>query len=81
MFLTVRRGISEKVPARLSREDGVQIDVLRRRVRHLSAGVILGSRKFIDDWFRTHRGGFGGKSSERRQTGARSAGQRELRGL
>ncbi len=78
---TVRRGISEKVQARLTREGGVRIEVLRRRVRHLSAGVILGSRQFIDDWFRAHRDWFGGKSSERRRTGARSTGQRELRGL
>jgi len=78
---TVRRGISEKVQARLSREGGVRIEVLRRRVRHLSAGVILGSRQFIEEWFTSHRGWFGGNSSKRRQTGARSTGQRELRGL
>ena len=78
---TVRRGLSEKVQARLAGTGGVRVEVLRRRVRHLTAGVILGSREFIEQWFSAHRGWFGGKSSAQRQTGARSTGQRELRGL
>lgn len=71
----VRKGVSEKTAARLARESGVKREQLMRRVRHLSEGVILGSREFIDGWFEKHRGWFGGASAEKRKTGARKIGK------
>jgi REP element-mobilizing transposase RayT len=71
----VRRGVSEKVQARLQRETGVRHELLRQRVRHFTQGVIFGSREFIDEWFTRNRDWFGGASREGRQTGARSIGK------
>lgn len=71
----VRRGVSEKVLTRLSSEHGVRREQILRRVQHFTRGVIIGSRSFIEDWFSRHRGWFGGRSAEKRRTGARSIGK------
>ncbi len=42
-------------------------ELLRCRVRYFSDGLVLGSREFVEDIFRTHRPRF----SEKRKTGAR----------
>ena len=68
----VRRGVSEKVLARLESEGGVRREQLMKRVRHLTEGVIVGSREFINEWFSRNRGWFGGRSRTGRETGARS---------
>ena len=70
-----RRGVSEKVQARLARESGIKRELLTRRVRHFTRGVIFGSREFIDEWFERNRAWFGGRSRESRQTGARPIGR------
>ena len=67
----VRKGLSEKTVQRLEKEQGVRREQLLRRVRHLTEGVILGSREFINDWFQRNRAWFGGASGEKRETGAR----------
>jgi hypothetical protein len=72
---SVRRGVSEAVRGRLAREQGIRTELLLRRVRHLTDGVILGSRGFIDGWFERNRSWFGGKSREQRKTGARRIGK------
>jgi len=43
-------------------------EVLRCRIRYFSDGMILGSRVFVDEMFRRHRGNFG----VQRRTGART---------
>lgn len=70
-----RRGVSAKVQARLEGDAGVRREQLMKRVRHFTDGVILGSRAFIDGWFREHRAWFGGKSQTERKTGARRIGK------
>jgi hypothetical protein len=71
----VRRGVSGKVQARLEKESGVRREQLMRRVRHFTAGVIFGSREFIDGWFERNRKWFAGASCEKRKTGARKIGK------
>jgi hypothetical protein len=71
----VRRGASEKVQARLESETGVRREQLLKRVRHFTAGVIFGSREFIDGWFERNRKWFGGASAANRRTGARKIGK------
>jgi len=71
----VRRGVSERVQARLRKESGVQRELLLQRVRHFTQGVIIGSRGFIDEWFERNRNWFRGKSQTERKTGARSIGK------
>lgn len=53
----VRRGLSEKVGKRLttSNERRLATEVLTRRVRHFTHGVIFGSRALIDRWFESNR--------------------------
>jgi hypothetical protein len=67
----------------LEGEAGIRTELLLRRVRHLTDGVIFGSRGFIDGWFERNRSWFGGKSREERKTGARRIGKewRELYNL
>src|SRR5690606_5350148 len=79
----IRRGLSEKTQAKLSSpgEQKLAAELAARRVRHFTAGVIIGSRKFIDGWFEDHRNWFAGNSASNRKSGARSMGRRELRGL
>ena len=76
----VRKGVSERVRERLEASVGVRREQLLRRVRHLTDGVILGSREFVDGWFERNRGWFGGASREKRKTGARKIGK-EWRGV
>ena len=67
----IRRGLSEKVQARFAGGSGIESEHLMRKVKHLTHGVILGSREFINGWFEQNRLWFGGQSSENRKTGAR----------
>jgi hypothetical protein len=79
----VRKGLGERTRVRLEGEVGIRTELLLRRVRHLTDGVIFGSRGFIDGWFERNRSWFGGKSREERKTGARRIGKewRELYNL
>ncbi len=79
----VRRGISEKVRARLTtpNERRLVAEVLKRRVQHFTRGVILGSRAFVDSWFDTHREIVEGRSRRERKRGSKSLGRPALRGL
>jgi REP element-mobilizing transposase RayT len=64
-----KAGISPETVAKVVRERGelpLQ-QVLRCRVRYFSDGVAIGSRTFVNEVFRLHRGNFGPK----RQHGAR----------
>ena len=70
-----RRGVSEKVQARLASESGVQREQCLQRIRHFTEGVILGSRAFINEWFERNRAWFRGRSSEMRRSGARKIGK------
>ena len=84
----LRRGMSTQALARIAAGHGIATDMLRQRVRHMTAGVILGSREFINRWFARNRDWFGGRSREHRTTGARRMGKgwgtlcslRQLRG-
>ncbi|HWB06061.1 MAG TPA: transposase [Verrucomicrobiales bacterium] len=77
-----RRGLSEKVQKSLANESApaIQRELLLKRVKHFTRGVILGSREFIDDWFERHRPWFAGRSATTRETGARPI-SKEWRGL
>ena len=79
----VRRGLSEKVRAKLTtaNERRLAAEVLRRRVRHFTRGVILGSRALIDGWFEAHREVVKGRSRTERKRGSKSLGEAALRGL
>jgi putative transposase len=79
--VSVRRGISERARKRLERENGVRAEILLRRVKHFSHGVVFGGRLFLEKWFEEHRGWLRGRSSTDRKTGARSTGHEELRGM
>jgi len=78
-----RRGLSGKVRARLASPDEQRLaaEVLVRRVRHFTQGLVIGSRAFIEAWFASHRNVCQGRSRTDRQRGAQSMGQRPLRGL
>ena len=79
-----RRGVSEKVRARLTtpKERQLTTEILTRRVQHFTKGVILGSRSFIDTWFTANRDRLvTGRSRTGRQHGANSIGRPALRGL
>ena len=67
----IRRGVTAKVQSRLEKEHGLRREQVMKRVQHFTRGVIIGSRTFIDEWFSRNRAWFGGKSQERRRTGAR----------
>ena len=56
---------------------------LRCRVRYFTAGVVLGSQSFVDEFFERQRGGFGAKrkSGGRRMKGAQWEELRVLRDL
>ena len=72
---TVRRGVSERVQQRLESASGVRREQLLKRVKHLTHGVIIGSREFINDWFERNRPWFAGRSQTCRKTGARPIGK------
>jgi hypothetical protein len=79
----VRRGLSEKVRERLttSNEGRLAVEVLNRRVRHFTKGVIFGSRSWLDGWFEANRHVVQGRSRTERKRGSKSLGQPALRGL
>ena len=79
----VRRGLSKKLTARLTtpNERRLAAEVLTRRVRHFTQGVIFGSRAMIDGWFAVNRHIVHGRSRTERQRGAKSLGRPALRGL
>jgi len=79
----VRRGLSEKVREKLTtpNERRLATEVLTRRVRHFTHGVIFGSRSLIDQWFEANRQVVQGRSRMERKRGAKSLGQPALRGL
>jgi hypothetical protein len=72
-----RHGLTEAMAAALASESvaGLRADLLRCRLRQFSAGVIIGSRECVNEWFGRNRGWFGGASAERRRTGARRIGK------
>ena len=78
-----RRGLSQKVQARLmtANERRLAAEVLTRRVRHFTQGVIFGSRAMIEQWFATNRQIVQGRSRTERKRAAKSLGQPSLRGL
>ena len=77
---TMRRGgLNEKVAARLERESGLKRELLLRRIRGMTEGVVIGGRAAVDAWFEQHRWWFGGTSGTKRATGARAIGQGEKR--
>jgi putative transposase len=65
----MRKGLSEALVRRFEREtDGdVAAEVLMRKVRHFTAGAVVGSRAFVERWFEGNRERCGPK----RKTGAR----------
>jgi REP element-mobilizing transposase RayT len=79
----VRRGLSEKVREKLTtpNERLMTSEVLTRRVRHFTRGVIIGSRAWIDQWFEANRQVVTGRSRTDRKGGAKSLGRPGLRGL
>ena len=80
---TVRRGLSEQVWENLTtpNERRLAAEVLTRRVRHFTRGVVKGSRAMIDQWFAANRQVVQGRSRTERQRGAKSMGRPALRGL
>jgi len=79
----VRRGLSEKVRARLTTatERRVRAEVLVRRVAQFTRGVLFGSRGFVDSWFEANRNVVQGRSRTDRKRGSRSLGKSALQGL
>ncbi len=79
----VRRGLSEKIRAKLTTENERRLaaEVLLQRVRHFTRGVIFGGRAMIEEWFEANRWVVTGRSREERKRGAKSMGQAALRGL
>ncbi|HWB05743.1 MAG TPA: hypothetical protein VG796_22170 [Verrucomicrobiales bacterium] len=76
------RCVSERTQKALAKESGLSIrrELLLKRVKHFTRGVIIGSLEFIDTWFERHRPWFGGRSRTHRETGARPI-SKEWRGL
>ncbi|MDB6071916.1 MAG: hypothetical protein JWL81_3087, partial [Verrucomicrobiales bacterium] len=75
---------SERVRERLTTPDErlLAAEVLVRRVRHFTRGMVIGSRGFVDGWFERNRDLVAsGKSREERKRGSRSMGRPALRGL
>lgn len=70
-------GPGESAPPAFSREQVLEVirqqgevslpELLRLRVRYFSAGLVLGGKDFVNDWFREHQESFAGK----RRDGAR----------
>ena len=79
-----RRGLSDALVQRFQREgaDAVRTEALLCRVRHLTQGVIFGSKKFIDQWFTENQARiYRGSDPEARKTGARPIGRATLPGM
>ena len=66
----LRRGLSEKLQARIAGESDMKSEHLLRKVKHLTHGVIFGSREFINGWFEQSRAWF--RRPERREPPDRS---------
>ena len=79
----VRRGVSEKAKERLTtpNERRVAAEILTRRVRHFTRGMMIGSRAFIDGWFESNRDIVKGRSRTKRKRGSKPLGKPALRGL
>jgi REP element-mobilizing transposase RayT len=79
----IRRGLSEKVRARLAspNERRLAAEVLTRRVQYFTKGVMLGSRACVDGWFEKNRSVATGRSRLERRRGSKSLGAAALRGL
>ena len=81
---TIRhRGLNPRIQAKLTtpNERRLAAEVLTRRVRHFTRGVIFGSRAMIEHWFAHNRQIVQGRSRSERKRGAKSLGQPSLRGL
>ena len=74
-----KRALDRETIRRLLKEGGrlSPAEVLRLRIRHLTDGVVLGSREFVDGVFERYRGRFG----PRRRSGARPIRAVPLPGL
>ena len=79
----VRRGVSEKARERLTtpNERRLAAEILTRRVRHFTRGMMIGSRAFIDGWFESNRDIVKGSSRTKRKRGSKPLGKPALRGL
>ena len=79
----IRRGLSQKIREKLTtpNERRLAAEVLTRRVRHFTQGVIIGGRALIDGWFEANRQVTKGRSRTERKRGAKSLGEASLRGL
>ncbi len=64
---SIRRGFAREEVAGVEAANGYLPvgAMLRRRIRHLSEGVILGSRAYIDNWLLRNRWRFGSRSMNR----------------
>jgi hypothetical protein len=78
-----RRGLSQKVREKLTtpNERRLAVEVLTRRVRPFTQGVIFGSRGMTERWFEANRRIVQGRSRTERKRGAKSPGQPSLQGL
>ena len=79
-----RRGLSDALAQRFQKEGAgsVRTEALLCRVRHLTQGVIFGSKKFIDQWFAENQSRiYRGSEPETRKTGARPIGRATLPGM
>lgn len=78
-----RRGLPESLRQRLlsASEQRLAAEVLHRRVRHFTRGLLFGSRAFVDQWFERHRDYVTGSSQLSRKRGSVSLGNALLRGL
>lgn len=74
----VRRGLHKEVLRRWDEARGVRLDALNCRIIHFTRGVVIGSRRYVNDWFERNRWWFGGSSRQKRKTGARAIGPPSL---
>lgn len=78
-----RRGLPDSVRQRFlsASEQRLASEVLHRRVRHFTRGLLFGSRAFVDQWFERHRDYVTGRSRTGRKRGSVPLGNTVLRGL
>jgi REP element-mobilizing transposase RayT len=78
-----RRGLPEPVRQRFlsASEQRLASEVLHRRVRNFTRGLLFGSRAFVDQWFERHRDYVAGSSRVARKRGSIPLGNALLRGL
>jgi putative transposase len=76
---TVRKGVSREQVEKVWSEGGrlSRLELLNCRIRYFSAGLVIGSRAFVEEHFNSNRNRFG----ERRKTGARPMRYGEWKGL